>query len=207
MASQKTKRRSRKARAASRGNALSPSGQPGAVESPGPAGAGVRVAPKVSPRAAPALTRRQQREERERLAARESAMASRSLGTYGSRPRSIFHPVPVAEFAIFAGIIAVIVGLLHHGGPALKVGAIVCALGVLEFTAREHFSGFRSHTTLLAAVPAIVVEILLAKFVGVPTKRILLLAPVVPVFALSFWVLRRSFATARHARVARPSAP
>jgi hypothetical protein len=133
-------------------------------------------------------------------------MAGRTLGTYGERPRSVFDPIPVAEIAILAGVIAVVVGLLEGGGPAIAVGGIVCGLGVLEFTAREHFSGYRSHATLLAAFPAIVVELVLATYVGVPTKRTLLLAPVLPIFAFSFWLLRRAFAKARYARVARPPA-
>jgi hypothetical protein len=165
------------------------------------------VAPRVAAQAKSGPSRRQLREERERQAARERALANRSLGTYGERPRSVFDPVPVSEIAILAGLVAVVVGLLDGGGPALIVGAIVCALGVLEFTAREHFSGYRSHAMLLAAVPAVVVEVLLALFVGVPTRRILLLAPVVPVFAFSFWLLHRAFGAARHARVTKPPAP
>ncbi len=205
MASPKTRRRSRKARTDRR--APTPTPAPDSV----PAGSRSRAEPKVAPRVAPQArstpSRRQQREERERQAARERALANRSLGTYGERPQSIFDPIPVSEIAILAGLIAVVIGLISGGGPALIVGAIVCALGVLEFTAREHFSGYRSHAMLLAAVPAVVVEVLLALFVGVPTRRILLLAPVVPVFAFSFWLLHRAFRAARHARVAKPPAP
>jgi hypothetical protein len=218
MASPKTRRRSRKARAARR-TAIAP--QPGASASgagggsdaaaPAPSAARGRaqpkVAPQVSPKARPAAaTRRQQREERERQAARDAALADRRLGTYGERPKSIFDPIPVSEIAILLGLIAVIIGLINQGGPTLIVGAVVCGLGVLEFTAREHFSGYRSHATLLAAFPAVIVEVLLAKFVGVPTRRILLLAPIVPVFGFSFWLLHRAFQSARHARVARPPA-
>jgi hypothetical protein len=204
MASSKTKRRSRKARAARRITVASPgSPAPGTHQSPGPRGD--RVSPKVSPKASAQSTRRALREEREREAARRNSLSSRSLGTYGERPRSIFGPVPVSEIAILAGLIAVVVGLIEGGGPAVSVGGIVCALGVVEFTARDHFSGYRSHATLLAAFPALLVEILLATFVGVPTKRTLLLLPVVPVFLLSFWLLRKAFARARHARVIRPS--
>lgn len=212
MASQKSKRRSRKPRSARRAIGAAGGGAPGTTA--GAAGAEaaadeapVRVTPRVAATGRPATTRRQQREERERRAARDSAQASRTLGTYGERPRSIFNPIPVSEIAIFAGMIAVVVGFINQDNVALSVGAIVCALGVLEFTAREHFSGYRSHATLLAAFPAIIVEVLLAIFVGIPTQRILLLAPVVPVFALSFWLLHRSFAGARHARVARPPGP
>ncbi len=126
------------------------------------------------------------------------------LGTYGPRPGSLFGPVPVSEVAILAGIVGLVVGALTGGGPALTIGAIVCGLGVTEVTAREHLSGYRSHATLLAAIPAVVIEILIANFVGVPKDRILLLAPVVPIFGLGFWLLRRSFRIARHARVTRP---
>jgi hypothetical protein len=203
MASSKTSRRSRKARTV-RPAASPPAGSPAA-------GAGPRSEPKVAPRVAPraksGTTRRQQREERERQAARDRALANRTLGTYGERPKSIFDPIPVSEIAILAGIVAVVVGVLDGGGAPLVVGATVCGLGVLEFTAREHFSGYRSHAMLLAAVPALIVEILLALFVGVPTRRILLLAPVLPIFAFSFWLLHRAFGSARHARVAKPPAP
>ena len=226
MASQKSRRRSRKGRAGapssgpttpdptpakatpSRATAakVTPSKATAATVTPAKATAAAKVAPKVAPKAAARPTRRQQREERTAAAARQSAQAGRRLGTYGERPGSLFGPVPVSEVAILAGLIAVIVGVIDHGGPALGVGAVVCGLGVLEVTAREHFSGYRSHVTLLAAFPAVIVEVILALTVGVPTRRILLLAPVVPVFAFSAWLLHRSFANARHARVTRPPA-
>ena len=109
--------------------------------------------------------------------------------------------MPVSEFAIFAGIVALVVGMINHGGSALEVGVIVMALGVTEVTAREHFSGFRSHATLLALMPAVVLEATYALVIGVPSQRILLLAPVIPIFALCHWLLRRHFRVARHARV------
>lgn len=98
------------------------------------------------------------------------------------------------------------VGLLRGGGAALIVGVIVCTLGVLEVTAREHFSGYRSHAMLLAAIPAVGVEAGLAALGG-PRDRALLLLPVVPVFAVLLWLLRRRFQTARQARIARLRAP
>jgi hypothetical protein len=125
------------------------------------------------------------------------------LGTVGERPSGPFGPVPVSEFAIFAGIVALIVGLITQGGNATDVGALVCALGVAEITAREHFSGFRSHTLLLALMPAIGLEALIALEFGAPSNRILLLVPVVPVFLICAWLLRRKFRVARHARLVR----
>lgn len=129
------------------------------------------------------------------------------MGAYGERPPSPFGGLPVSEIAIFAGAVGLIVGLIQGGGPALIVGVIVCTLGVVEITAREHFSGYRSHATLLAALPAVGVEVALVTLVGTPSSRFLLLLVVVPVYAIVFWFLRRRFQVARQARVARPPAP
>lgn len=109
--------------------------------------------------------------------------------------------MPVSEFAIFAGLISLVVGMINHGGSALELGIIVMGLGVTEVTAREHFSGFKSHTTLLALMPAVIVEAIYALVIGVPSQRILLLAPVIPIFGLCYYLLRRHFRIARHARV------
>jgi hypothetical protein len=157
--------------------------------------------PRGSAPRAVASTRRDERVARSHRERRASASADRTLGTVGERPVGIFGGVPVSEFAIFAGIVALVVGMLNHGGPALEVGVIVMALGVTEVTAREHFSGFRSHATLLALMPAVVLEAIYALVIGVPSRRILLLVPVFPIFALAYWLLRRHFRIARHARV------
>lgn len=159
-----------------------------------------------APRAVPSQ-RRERRAAASKVEQRRSATAGRTLGTVGERPPSPFGGLPVSEVAIFLGLVSLIVGLTDGGPAAMVVGAIVCGLGVLEVTAREHFSGFRSHATLLAAVPAVVVEAAIALLFGVPRQRGLLLLPAVPVFGLGFWLLRRSFETARHARVTRPPGP
>ncbi len=141
------------------------------------------------------------------LATRERQRSQRQLGTEGERPPSPFGGLPISELAIFAGAVGLIVGLIQGGGPALIVGVIVCTLGVLEVTAREHFSGYRSHTMLLAAMPAVGVELGLVAAIGEPKQRALLLLAVVPVYAVVFWMLRKRFLKARQARIARPRAP
>lgn len=129
------------------------------------------------------------------------------LGTVGERPPSPFGSVPVSELAILIGGIGLIVGLLDKRVPALIVGAAVCALGVLEVTVREHFSGFRSHASLLAAFPALAIMFGVSAAFGTPANRLLFLLPVAPTFGLCFWLARRRFQVARHARLARPPAP
>ncbi len=113
--------------------------------------------------------------------------------------------MPVSEIAIFAGLVAIVVWLIEGGTPILVVGLAVCTLGVLEVTAREHFSGYRSHTMLLAAAPAVAAGIGVATLVGRRSDRApLLLAIAAPIFAFLFWLLRKRFQIARQARVARP---
>jgi hypothetical protein len=129
------------------------------------------------------------------------------LRAYGERPPSPFGGVPVSELAILIGAIGLLVGAVQGGGVALIVGIAVCALGVIEVTAREHFSGYRSHTWLLAAIPSVAVLVAVDLAVGQPRDRTLLVLPVVPVFAGLFWLFRRQFQAARQRRVARPPLP
>jgi hypothetical protein len=157
----------------------------------------------TAPRAVPSA-RREQRAERLATVNQRTRRPS-SFAVHGERPPSPFGGLPVSELAIFAGGAALIVGFVQGGGAALIVGFVVCALGVAEVTAREHFSGYRSHALLLAAIPAVGLEIVLVETVGsgLKNKSPLLLA-VAPVFLVVFWLLRRQFRTARQARIARP---
>src|SRR5205807_2600682 len=126
--------------------------------------------PGAAPRAVPSR-RREQRVERAVLSDREQRRAQSSLGAYGERPPSPFGGVPASEIAILAGLVAIVVWLFSRREAALIVGVIVCTLGVTEVTAREHFSGYRSHTTLLAAIPAVAVAIGLLSVIGVQRDR------------------------------------
>ena len=162
--------------------------------------------PGAAPRAV-ASTRRDDRAERAAAAERADRRGRRQLGREGERPESPFGGLPVSEFAILVGGIALVIGFLNGGGPAVIVGLIVCTLAVVEVTAREHFSGYRSHTLLLAAVPAVALLAAVVAIFGAPKQRIELLIVVVPVFAVLFWQLRKRFQAARQARVARPPAP
>jgi len=156
----------------------------------------------TAPRAVPS-PRREHRTQREVLAREERRRTGR-VDPRGERPPSPFGGIPVSEVAIFAGLIAVIVGYFDHGGPALVGGIVLCALGVIEVTAREHFAGFRSHTILLAAIPTIVVEYLLVQIMPTAWPRETALLGDAIVFSLMFWLLRGRWARAHQARVARP---
>ncbi|MGI8506332.1 MAG: hypothetical protein ACR2MK_05920 [Solirubrobacteraceae bacterium] len=160
----------------------------------------------AAPRAVPS-TRRDERAERRTAAARELRRGQRQLGREGERPESPFGGLPVSEVAILIGFVALVIGFIQGGGPVVVVGVVICALGVVEVTAREHFSGYRSHATLLAAIPAVAIEATGVALFGAPRQRALVLVVAAPVFGLLFWLLRRRFLAARQARVARPPAP
>lgn len=126
--------------------------------------------------------------------------ASAASRTYGERPTGFFGGVPVSEGMILVGAIGLVVGWLQGGGTAVWVGLAVCFVGVLEVTAREHFSGYRSHSTLLAGMAAVAVETAAAVLVS-PRNGALLLVVVVPVFVGVFALVRKRFTIARQARV------
>jgi hypothetical protein len=131
----------------------------------------------------------------------------------GERPEAPWHPFPLSELLILIGAIATIVGLsklkhgLASGGATLVVGVVAVLAGTVEFTLREHRSGYRSHTILLATIPAVVVYtgtlLVLSAFVS-PIPSALKVAPLIlalPVFALLFKLLRGRFQDARRERV------
>ena len=156
----------------------------------------------TAPRAV-ASTRREARAERATATADRRRRAQRQLGREGERPPSPFGGVPVSEVAIGAGLVAAVVGFASSAELPLIVGLVMCGLGVMEVTGREHFSGYRSHTALLAAIPAVGIEAGVVALFGDPQQRGLLLLVIVPVFGILFWALRRRFQIARQARVAR----
>ena len=62
---------------------------------------------------------------------------------------------------MLVGIVLLVLGLISndtpHGRALLVVGLALGSLGGLDTAAREHFSGFRSHTLVLAGVPTVLV--------------------------------------------------
>ena len=126
------------------------------------------------------------------------------MGAYGERPPSPFGGLPVAEISILVGAIVLVIGLIDRATVALIGGVVICLFGVVEVTTREHLSGYRSHTVLIAAIPAVAVEFVIALTVGTPAIRALLLVPVGIVFAVCPYFLRKRFLFARQARMARP---
>ena len=80
--------------------------------------------------------------------------------TGDGRPPAPWGNFPLTQLAVLAGLILIGIGLFT-GDPALLLGGLLLgSLGGLELSLREHFAGFRSHTTLLAGVGAVAVALL-----------------------------------------------
>jgi hypothetical protein len=109
-------------------------------------------------------------------------------------PQAPWHPVPLVELSIFAGLILVIVGIATDPGEPratlLFGGLALISLASLELSIREHFAGYRSHTALLSASAAVAVVVPLY-FTKLPQEALLVVALVVGIVA--FRALRSIF--------------
>jgi hypothetical protein len=126
----------------------------------------------------------------------------------GERPRPPWYPLPLSELLILVGAIGAVVGLrrgVTHGGPVLFAGLAAVMIGTIEVTLREHLSGYRSHTLILALLPTIVfhsaVALGVSAFTSVPSwLQVALLLLDGGLFAFLFKLLRARFVDARRER-------
>ena len=123
------------------------------------------------------------------------APAKRPARLTDERPKAPWHPVPLVELCVLIGIVLIIIGLVigfdsDRGRIALLCGLVLASLGGLDTALREHFNGFRSHSSLLAGLPAVLVAG--ALFFG-RAPWIAVVAAGVLVFALGFWAFRTAF--------------
>ena len=130
----------------------------------------------------------------------------KDLAPVGQRPPPPWHPLPLSELLILFGAIGTVVGLkrgLPDGATPLFVGLAAVLIGTVEVMLREHLSGYRSHTLTLAAIPVIVLDVVLVLLISsfTTTLKIVLVAIDVPLFLLLFKLLRARFLGARRERV------
>ena len=100
---------------------------------------------------------------------------------------------PLVELSVLLAIGIGIAGAIIWGkrGQIMIVCAVVLgSIAGLEVSIREHFSGYRSHSSLIAGVPAVAVLTVLF-FLG--AGQIIALGAALIVFGLAFAALRELF--------------
>jgi hypothetical protein len=134
----------------------------------------------------------------ERDARRQQAATRPRRGTREAPPAP-WGSFPLTELVVLIALVFGVIGFIRfntHSGKVMVVAAMVLgSLGGLEVSIREHFSGFRSHTTLLAASCAVGSMILISVIAGKAGLGVLgiVVGVGVLVFVLAFYGLRQAF--------------
>ena len=119
------------------------------------------------------------------------AKPARRVAAPDERPPAPWGNFPLAELVIFGGIVALAIGVFGGNPTAIGIGVAMAGLGGLEVAIREHFAGYRSHTTLLAgAVFVLTVGVLF--YLANQVLAVALAAGAVA-FAVVFYLARRAF--------------
>jgi hypothetical protein len=109
-------------------------------------------------------------------------------------PKAPWSPFPLVELCILVAIVMIGAGFFTGGdrrGVLLAGGFTLVSLASIELALREHFAGYRSHSSLLAGCAAIASAAPLFFFTKLPYEVLLLVAAAV--FAGAFQLLRRAF--------------
>ena len=148
-----------------------------------------------------AATRAERDEARRRRVAAEKASGGQPIrsarGGKGERPPAPWGKFPLVELVVLVGIVLIVIGVItwgRQGQTMLIAGFALASLAGLELSVREHFAGFKSHTTLLAgAVGVIVMTITFVLSGGGAAGYYAAVAVGAVVFGLCFWRLRETF--------------
>jgi hypothetical protein len=109
-------------------------------------------------------------------------------------PKAPWSPFPLVELCILVAIVMIVAGFVAGGdrrGLLLGCGFALVSLASIELALREHFAGYRSHSSLLAGCCAIGSVAPLFFLTDLPYEVLLVVAA--GVFAGAFWGLRRAF--------------
>jgi hypothetical protein len=107
------------------------------------------------------------------------------------RPPAPWGKAPLAELVILAGIVSLAIGAIGGHPTAIGVGVALAGLGGLEVAIREHFAGYRSHTTMLAGAAFVLVTGLVF-YAGGQILAVALGCGAI-VFLIAFYFARRAF--------------
>jgi hypothetical protein len=131
---------------------------------------------------------------RRAAAAKASAPRTRSGRTSpDDRPPAPWGSFPLVELVVLLALILIVAGFIirgERGGTMIVGGFALGSLAGTELSVREHFGGFRSHTTLLAAVTGFLAG---AAAYLITKDRTITPAVAIIVFMPSFYFYRQAF--------------
>jgi hypothetical protein len=117
--------------------------------------------------------------------------------TYKARredaPQPAWAPFPLTELCVLLSIVLLGLAFVSSGdrrGVLLGGGFALVTLAAGELSVREHFAGYRSHSSLLAGICAIVAAVPVWLL---PVPQVVVLLVGVAAFAGSLHLLRRAF--------------
>jgi hypothetical protein len=124
--------------------------------------------------------------------------AAPRAATYKARredaPQPPWAPFPLTELCILLSIILLALGFLLAGGERRGVllggGFVLVTLAAGELAVREHFAGYRSHSSLLAGICAVLAAL---PFWLLPVPQEVVLLVGVVTFVLGLLGFRRAF--------------
>jgi hypothetical protein len=110
-------------------------------------------------------------------------------------PKAPWHPFPLVELCVLVGIVLIVLGLIvgfdsDRGQLALVCGVLLASLGGLDTAVREHFNGYKSHSSVLAGLPGVIAAAALF-FARAPWIVVAVGAALV--FGLALWGFRTAF--------------
>lgn len=123
--------------------------------------------------------------------AKRKSKPAKRVSAPDERPPAPWGRAPLAELVILAGIVALAIGVIGGNPTTIGVGVALAGLGGLEVAIREHFAGYRSHTTLLAGAAFV----LTTGLVFYAADQILAVALAIGAlaFAVTFYLSRKAF--------------
>jgi hypothetical protein len=127
--------------------------------------------------------------------ARKPVPARRRAEPEGAPPAP-WGSFPLVELAVLVGIVILVIGFLSEGsrqGILIGTGLVLCSVAGLELAIREHFAGYRSHTLVLAAVPAVATLAVLFYVAPSDIGPAVRIAIGAAIFALAAWAFTAAF--------------
>jgi uncharacterized membrane protein (DUF441 family) len=108
-------------------------------------------------------------------------------------PKAPWSPFPLTELVILLSLVMLAIGFFSSGdrrGVFIGIGIVLASLAGGELALREHFAGYRSHTTLLAALCGFAVGALAA---ALSVANGIVVAVAIAAAIMAFPFLRRAF--------------